>query len=68
MTFSITTLGVMDLIVTLRIKDTQNNNFLHELKMVSVAFSYCYAERHYAECHNSESHYAECHYAQFSLC
>jgi hypothetical protein len=33
--------------------------------MLSVAFSYCYAECnydecHYAECHQSGGHYAEC--------
>ncbi len=32
--------------------------------MLSVAFSYCYAECHYAECHYAECRHAECHYAE----
>jgi len=30
--------------------------------MMSVAFSYCYAECHYDEFHYVECHYDECHY------
>ncbi len=32
--------------------------------MLSITFSYCYAECHYAECLYDECHYAECHYAE----
>ncbi len=32
--------------------------------MVSVTFSYCYAECRYAVCRSAECHYAECHYAE----
>ncbi len=28
--------------------------------LLSVTFSYCYAECHYAECYYAECHYAEC--------
>jgi hypothetical protein len=38
--------------------------------MLSVAFSFCYAECRYAECHYAECRYAECRsavmYAWFS--
>jgi hypothetical protein len=32
--------------------------------MMSVTFSYCYAECHYAECHYAESRKSEYHYAE----
>jgi hypothetical protein len=32
--------------------------------MLSVAFSYCYAEHRYAERRYAEHRYAECHYAE----
>jgi hypothetical protein len=32
--------------------------------MLSVVFSYCYADRHYTELQNAELRYAEYHYAE----
>jgi hypothetical protein len=51
MSFSITTLGIMGLFVTLSINDTQLSSI----------------ECHYSECHvfcNAECHYAECRYVE----
>ncbi len=48
MTFSIETLSIMGLFVTLSVNDTE----------------FLYAECHFAECHYAECHYAECHYAE----
>ncbi len=66
-----TTLSIIDLIVTLSIKDTQNNDTTKTLGVIilsvvvlGVAFSYCSAECHYAECYYAVFHYAECHCAE----
>ncbi len=35
--------------------------------ILSVTFSSCYAERHYAECRSAGRHYAECRGANLKL-
>jgi hypothetical protein len=51
-TFSTMTFSIMDLIVPMSIKDTQHNacyiSFKCQVVMLSVAFSHCNAECHYA--------------------
>ncbi len=59
MTFSITTLGITGLHVTLSISDTQYTNVL-QLCWVALwrvsSFIYCYAVCRFAECHCGECH------------
>jgi hypothetical protein len=62
----------MDLIATLSINNTQQNDTQHQNRMSLYwvsRFSYCCAEHHYAECQYAkccydEFHYAECQYAE----
>jgi hypothetical protein len=76
MTFSITTLIILDLVATLSIKSitlaARNVRMsLYSLSLFYVSlcwgraykfsYSYCHDFKcHWAECHYSESHYAEC--------
>ncbi len=77
-TLSITASSIMGLIVTLSIKGTHIltlgvsicwvSHFLIVMLnviMLSVTFSYCYAECHYADCRYAEWHYAQCHLAVY---
>ncbi len=61
--FSIMTLSIKDLFVTLRINVTQHDKalplFLVSLCCVSHSI-YCYSDCHYDECHYDECHYTEC--------
>ncbi len=63
-TLSLAIHSTLNLTLTHGINSTQQN-----VKMPSVAFSYCYAECHYAGCrcadyNNAECHYTECHKAE----
>jgi hypothetical protein len=61
-TLSTTAFSLIDLIVTLSVKDMQHNATWHKhlcAIMLSVVF-YCYVECHYAYCHYCECQYAEC--------
>ncbi len=55
-TLSIMTYSIVDLIVYSQHKTVSIMKLVTSLSviMVSVTFSYCYAECHYAECHNAE--------------
>jgi hypothetical protein len=53
-TFSIETLCIVGLFLTISLNDTQHNNMLSVI-MLTVAFYFCYTECRHAECH-----YAEC--------
>jgi hypothetical protein len=49
------TRSVIDLLATFAVNDV-----CHNVTMLSVAFSYCYAELRYAEWHYAECRYTGC--------
>ncbi len=76
MTFSIKTFSMMDLSMTLSIKDAQHDDTRlskechnSEYPYAECSYAECrYAKCHYAECCYAECRNAECHYAECTLC
>jgi hypothetical protein len=63
MTCSIMTLGIMDSITTIIIKNTQHNNVYLVLIFNCYAVC-CFADCHYADCHYADCRYADCHFSE----